>query len=472
MIKRALPLLFVLYMSLVGGNFIVYNMVLPIRIAHHVMITSILVYWFWTHGLPNTPMLLSVGAMAAAVGLSVVNAYDPRMALENAWHWFINLGLFLMLIEWFRRGYGSMLFGGAFASGGALTGSTILQGLLMPGIRVGGVFGIVNLTGGYTAAQTIPALGWTSMVKSRKAKLLLMGLVAGQLLTLYLNGSRGALLSFGVATLAALVPLIARRLRLGILAIPVLAFVIAGIGIWSAQPAHSSGDKLRMDLWRAAGEMIDARPITGVGVGLFAQLYRNISPLLGRPDADGATGAHNLYLNLGAEMGGVGLVAGAAMLLAVGYYLTKTQWNLSKLAVLAGLVGILAHMLVDNFPTQNFTFLVSLYTAYLIHEHRFGLPALTTKWMSVSAMVALAFLLSGLLMLHYDRAQVYYEQSLMNGDIVTAIHARELDPGMELYRLNVVRMDRGLAVIRMIEPTIKPKTNLGLYALVSYGRYW
>jgi O-antigen ligase len=466
MLKRYWPVLFVLYMSFVGGNYLAYNLALPIRVGHHVIVTAILVYWFLKHGLPNSPMLIPAAAMLGAVGLSVATAMDQRMALENAWHWFINLGLFLVLIDWFRRGYGSLLFGGAFASVGALAGSSILQGVLMPGTRVGGLFGIVNLTGGYTAAQTIPALGWTSMVQSRKAKLLLLGLVAAQLLTLYLNESRGALLSFGVAALSAFIPLILKRLKIGVLAIPLLVLVVGGVGAWSANPAHSSGDKLRMDLWEGAGQMIDARPLTGVGVGLFGQVYREITTQLGRPDADGATGAHNLYLNLAAELGGVGLAAGAGMLLTVVYLLTKTQWNLSKLTVLAGLVGILAHMLVDNFPTQNYTFLVSLYVAYLIHDHRVGFQS-----KAAARAVVVGALLFGLVMLQYDRAQYWYERSL-GGDIMAAMYARDLDPGLNLYHLNVVRIDRGMDVIRMIDPTIKGKTQLGLYGLVKYGRYW
>jgi O-antigen ligase len=405
--------------------------------------------------------------MLVALGVSTANALDPRMALENSWHWIINLGIFVMLIDWFRRGYGGLLFGGAFASGGAVTGSSILQGLIMPGNRVSGLLGLVNLTGGYTAAQLVPVMGWASSVRGKKRWGLIL-LAASQLVTLYLNGSRGALISVGTAGLVVLLPFIIRKLKRGFLALPIMGLVIVGVGLWSADPMHSSGDVLRLDLWRAAGEMLQARTISGVGVGLFGQTYRNISPYLGRPDADGITGAHNLYLNLAAEMGTVGLLAGGSLLLMVGYLLTKTHWNLLKLSVLGALVGILAHMTVDNFPTQNFTLLVSLYVAYLVHDHRMRIPGLKHLGKAVGvSLVAFCFLL-----LYFDQAQTIYERSLVTGNVEEAKQAARLDSDLRLYHLNVLRLRYGLRGVMRVDPTIKPKTDLGLYALVSYGRYW
>lgn len=460
--RRYLPLLFVLYMSLVGGNWLLYNIALPLRMAHHLILTGILVYWFIKHGLPNTPMLLPASAMLAAVGLSVLNAVDPRMALENAWGWFTNIGLFLLLIDWFRRGYGSMLFGGAFASGGALTGSALLQGLIMPGARVAGLFGLINLTGGYTAAQVTPALGWLKLVKSRKTKLLLIGLVAAQLLTLWMNGSRGALLSAGVALMVMLIPTIARKLKIGVLAIPLVLSIGLAMAAWSTIPGHAAGDVLRMDLWRSAAQMVDQRPLSGVGVGLFGQVYRQIRTIT--DNADGMTGAHNLYLNIAAELGGLGLAAGAALLLTAAYLLTKAKWDFTRLSVLAALVGILSHMLVDNFPVQNYSFLVSLYTAYLIHDSRLNVPGL--RWMSRAAGgIALMYCLA---LIQWDRAQIYYER----GDLTSTMEAVELDPGLRLYQLQVIRLERGWQAVQQAEPTINSQTNLNLYALVNYGRQW
>jgi O-antigen ligase len=413
-------------------------------------------------------MLLPAGAMAAAVGLSVVNALDRRMALENAWGWLVNLGLFLMLIDWFRRGYGNHLFAGAFASGGALAGTSLLQAATVPGVRVAGLFGIVNLAGGYSAAQLVPSVGWGLSLRGKK-RWLLIALALGQLLTVGLNQSRGALLSAGVAALVVLFPTAARRWRLGGLAIPILIVaVIVGIGAWSAQPAHASGDVLRLDLWKSAGEMFEKRPLTGVGVGLFGQVYRHITPYLGRPDADGITGAHNLYLNLAAELGGAGLAAGGALLLVGAYLLTKVHWNLAKLSVLGALVGILAHMGVDNFPTQNFALLVSLYTAYLLHEHRMRLPGLKAAG-KIIALLTLGFCL---VLLQFDRAQMVYERSLLSGSVEQAKQAARLDPGLMLYHLNILRQDKGMWRVRQVEFSVKSKTQLGLYALVSYGRYW
>lgn len=469
MIKKYWPLLFTLYMLLIGGNFMLYNLSLPIRIAHHILVTVILARWFWKHGLPRTPMLLPVVGMMSAVTVSVVFSVDNRMAFENAWHWLINLGLFLMLIHWCRLGYINQLMAGQFATSGALSTSSIIQGILNPAMRVSGIFFITNLTGGYSAASVLPTIGWAQGIKSRLVKYALLALVAGQLLTLWLNQSRGPFISLGVAALVALAPTIWKQRKRAVLAIPIVIGVLIPLMVWGSQKAHSSGDVLRLDLWRAAGEMLITHP-TGVGAGVFGQVYRQIGTL-NNPDhldIDGMTGAHNLYLNMAAELGWPGIAAGVFFLGTALHLLRRSSWNAQKLTVLAALVGILAHMLVDDYPAQNWTFLVSLYAAYLLADSK---VERTTQMKTLARIAAVNLLAFGLVMLHFDRAQTYYERSL-TGNPAAALEAVELDPNLRLYRMNAALMESGLEAVHQIDSTVTSHTDFATYALVNYGRYW
>jgi O-antigen ligase len=465
-IKKLWPVWFSLYMTVLGGNWMVVNNVLAVRVIQHVLLTAILVYWFWHHGLPSSPMLLPAGIVAAAVGLSIPNAVDPRMALENAWGWITNIGLFLVVIHWLQKGYGDALFGGQFVSGGVLAGSSVLQYLALPTMRTSGIFlGIPTLTGAYSSALTVPAISWAFGGATKKRRWLLLTLAASLVLTITMSQSRGAFGSLGVAALIYFGPKVIRSWHLNLLFAPAIALIGAIIFILASQSGHINGDVLRMDLWRAALQMTAQNP-TGVGVGDFDQVYRQIG-LHKSPehlDTDGLTGAHNLYLNLGAELGLPGIAAGAAFLASFAYLLTKTTWNPQKLAVLAALAGILVQMLGDNFPTQNWTFLVSLYGAFLIHDIRLNFSA-----KRFGRTIGFGLLGFALVMLAFDRAQFFYERSL-TGDLAAALQAAQLDPGLKLYQMNIARMLGNPT--SGIDPTVDSQTNLRLYALVNYARPW
>jgi O-antigen ligase len=465
-IKKFLPLAFTLYMTLLGGNFILYTAMLPLRVFHHILLTAVLLYWFWKHGLPNTPLLVPVAGMAAAVLLSIPSSVDPRMAFENAWHWFINLGLFVAAIDWCRKGYMKQFLGAQYASGGVLSGSTILQRMVEP-IRASGLFfGAVNLTGAYCSALALPIAAHIPSIKSRVQRLTLLVLLGSLLIAMVANESRGPFLSLAVAVVILFIAQYRKRKRILRLAIPILFVLGFIILVFWSQWQHASGDELRLDLWRSAVSMLAQHPL-GVGVGLFGQVYRQVGTLTTRPDADGLTGAHNAYLNLGAELGFPGLIAGTVLLLVILMILTRITWNPHKWAVLAALGGIMAQMLVDNYPAQNWSFLVALYTAYLVADARINLSSSKALgWIAGSLL-----LWYSLPLLAFDRAQFYYERSL-SGDMVAALEAAQLDPGLKLYQLQVARLEQGLRGVQNLDSTVRYHTRLGLYALVNWGRPW
>jgi O-antigen ligase len=463
---------FSLYMALLGGNWIVYHTVLPVRIAHHLLLTGFLVWWLIKRGLPDTPVLLSILAMGASVALSGFGAIDRRMALEFAWHWLTNWLLFLFLIDDLRRHSAADWFYGQFAAGAILAVSCILEWLLVGG-RPAGLFGVINLTGAYLAALVVPALGWA--ITSRNVayyqiigsdwvvrkythqRNMFIGFILLVGIVLILNQSRGPVLSVIVALVAFAFLTIKGHTVFKIVSGVLLMGLCAVLLVSQSQEAqHSNGDPIRMDLWEAGEDMLMDNP-TGVGVGLFAQAYhlRTIGD-----GEDRFTGAHNYYINLGAELGAPGLAAGAAFLLVGLYFLIEGQRTIQQNAVLASLIGVLAHMAFDNYPAQNWSFLLSLYAAYLLYEARIfnaKIPGMFNRLLIYGLMVYA--LLFGM----WDIAQIHYEKALQLKDIEEAQTALAIDPHNRLYKLELERLGG--------EPLqIKLTSNFTLtnYARISY----
>jgi putative inorganic carbon (hco3(-)) transporter len=222
----------------------------------------------------------------------------------------------------------------AFVTGALLTASI---GFLFPGTaapdeegRLAGAAGVgPNQLGGYLAVaailavtlacdRRIPALGRAA---SACAAALCLPL---QLMT----GSRGALLGLGTALIAA--PLVAGRGRRAGVVVLAASTVCVGTAFFLtvAPPtivehvthADTSGSG-RTDIWRMGWRMVEAHPVTGVGPGNFS--VSTIDYLL-RPGAtqraiyivDQPKVAHNIYLEVLAELGVVGLTLFAMVVVA------------------------------------------------------------------------------------------------------------------------------------------------------------
>lgn len=441
---------FTLYMSLIGGNWIVYHTALPIRIAHHIILTAFLVWWLIKRGLPDTALLMPITGLAFVLALSGVNAIDRRMALEYGWHWLTNWLLFLYLIDALRDEQGSVLFKAIFASGAVLAISCIVEWLMVGG-RPAGLFGVINLTGGYLAALIVPALGWAIATHNQRHRNLLISLMVLAAVAIVMNQSRGPVLSVLIALTAfgflALKTHQLLKISLGMVLMGLCAVLVFSL---SLQPQHNTGDVVRLDLWQAGEDMLMDNP-TGVGVGLFAQAYHE------RTIGDRWTGAHNYYITLGAELGAPGLAAGAAFLLVMLYLIIQQPRTIQQNAVLAALVGILAHMLGDNYPAQNWTLLVSLYGAYLVYEVRWlarPLPALFNR------LLIYGLLVYGLLFAVWDVAQIHYENGLRLQSAEEVQTAIALDPHNRLYKLEAAQL---------VNPAIVLSSD---YALTNFARVY
>lgn len=450
---------FIAYMAIGGGNYLLYSTLLPLRIFHHVIVSAILIFWLLKYGLPATPMLGAFVAMAASVILSALASDDKRMAMEFAWHWLVNGAFGLIMVDWFRRSDHRTLFTAQFAAGGFIA-VTCLMEFVLSGQRPGGALLNINLAGGYLAALLIPVYAHAQTAKNGMSKLWLWSLIALIGAAVLINQSRGALLSVGVAVLA--YALLDRfKLRNIMLAAPAIVLIM-GVAV-VLNSGRAASDTVRGDLWRVAINLIESHPL-GVGPGLFGQAYQS----LGNSGEWRFTGAHNLYLTIGAELGGVGLAAGAVSALTFLYTIAFRKRTARQDASIAALFGIAAHMLVDNYPSQSYSFLVALLVAHAVYEEQPSFSLWRLRWAASAAV-----LIGAVYLLHFDRAQIAYERSLITGSYSAAQEASVMDPHNRLYQINLSRAGRDgdMSAAIAMEPGLANSTdNLIMYGLTNYGR--
>lgn len=178
--------------------------------------------------------------------------------------------------------------------------------------RVFGTFVYPNALAGGLLLFLPPALAglWVSLRPGagRWLAVTLLGVASAG--ALYWSGSKsGWLLALGVGGLAVMGsrwrPAVKWGLMAGWLGLGLLAFLGRHAGYFEA---GASSLAARRDYWRAAGQMIQARPWLGYGPGTFQIPYREIKP----PEAEMARLAHNDYLQQGTDAGVPALLAYAA----------------------------------------------------------------------------------------------------------------------------------------------------------------
>lgn len=215
-----------------------------------------------------------------------------------------------------------------------------------------------NLSGGLLAMFLMPALARAVKAErwpERDAAKLVAVLLA---LLLLLTQSRGALLA-SLVGLAVMSSLSHRRwLHLWVfVAVGLLcAIIVVGPGtFFEAILGHSDlwGDSslpARLELWQHASALIYHFPLTGVGLGMVEPAIKQFSRLLVLSPTANFGHAHNIYLQLSAEMG---LPTLAAHLTIFGTLLAALRHKLVfdgsglALGLLGSLVVFLTHGLVD-----------------------------------------------------------------------------------------------------------------------------
>ncbi|MBM4467535.1 MAG: O-antigen ligase family protein, partial [Chloroflexi bacterium] len=185
-------------------------------------------------------------------------------------------------------------------------------------------------------------------------------------ITLLLTQSRGALLGLGIASVAlffawkqhwvlSLASLVGLLFLVGVLLIrfPALLGTLDIAQNAGAQKALSSYE-FRLTMWRLASQVLQAFPLSGVGIGTFDTVARHLFPylypasFLYNPSAT-ITHAHNELLQVAIDLGIPGFVAYVALLAAF----VRTAWRAYTWApderikrLILGLgAGMLAHQI-------------------------------------------------------------------------------------------------------------------------------
>jgi len=174
---------------------------------------------------------------------------------------------------------------------------------------------------------------------------------------LLLTKSRGAYMAFIVALLV-VGGLHSRRVLTG------LPVVLAGLtAIWwrmGTQPLMDwlmstralGGWEGRQEVWSRAAYMMQDFPFTGIGMGTFNQIANVMYPFfLAGPDAE-VPHAHNLFLQVGVDLGFPGLIAYLALLMLCFWMACQVRIRSPvpsfQAALAAGLLGSLATLVVHG----------------------------------------------------------------------------------------------------------------------------
>lgn len=487
-LTRLIAMLLAVEILFLGGS-AYYQLVFPVRVMHHILITVVLVLWLLLRlknrqGLPHTPLNIPLFAAAAVWVMSAVMSDDPRMAFENLWFLFTHLVFFWIFADLIQRRQQRLLFEVQFIAAALVLMLSALElaswyfGLgIIPGTSIGWAettglpyiaprlalaLNISTLLAGYAAPLVIVTAGW-ALTARRPYRVALWLLSAGLLIVLILTFSRGGLLSLAAGTGVLLVlqiwngtllrdrfrsPAFGRALAISLLAAGAAAVVLVVVIMGSS--SRTSGDQVRVDMWRASLVMASDYPALGVGTTQYGRALREYrTPELAR---DRLASAHNAYLNTLAETGIVGLTVSAWL----GGCLLLAWWRQRQTAAggrrfrldvaFAALIGLSVHSLLDVFTVTPVVLLIALLAAYCTVEPISALlePRSPRRIERIGAVIALIVIVGyGLWFAIMDTAQSRYQASLNdeNDAIEQVQSAISFDPNLRLYALHLVQLE-------------------------------
>jgi tetratricopeptide (TPR) repeat protein len=438
----------------------------------------------WPRTFLDWPLLAWLFAGVWATAFSV----NPRQSLRGVWEMWTWALILWFFVDAIRARWAPVLWRALYLMGGAVCllglveflawylGWPLLSTFQVSWLDIGGLANpipptlhrvgtpLVNITAlsAFIALLIPPALSILATARDRDTRLgMLLWLLAATTVEL-LALSRGGFLALGVS-----LPLLAlggsrspafrrwwanrsparrRTLLMGSVATVLIASVGTVALLVTRLNDRSTGDAVRLDLWRSALTMLHDHPLTGVGpeaYGTALRTYRDPSQA-----RDHVTKAHSLYLNTGADMGLPGLLAGGWLLGTLAWVWwrrwraelpgSSAWWRL--LGMGAALAGLAAQSCVDTFVEPAVLLPATLFVGLALSpgsmENLPQRPARRWPWI-----VALSILALGLLAMAWDsRGDIPYARSLAwtrRGNIEKALasaeQARRLDPHMPLY---------------------------------------
>jgi O-antigen ligase len=276
----------------------------------------------------HTSMSLVLLGLLAWAALSITWAESPGDAFETTYRLALNAMLFLIVFTAVATRKHVVWVLAAFLLGAAVSA---LYGIVFPAPpdsiydieRLGGAGADPNELAFLMVASIAIAGAFAVWQKAPLVRIAAFAVIGFCTATIFLSVSRSGLVSMGVALLAAVV--IGGRWRKPALALLVIMTVSAfGYFTFYASPevreriTLGEGGSGRTDIWSVGWRMVEDKPVAGVGAGNFqvSSIHYLLEPGAIQRDeyiVDHPKVAHNIYLQVLAELGVVGL----ALLLAI-----------------------------------------------------------------------------------------------------------------------------------------------------------
>jgi tetratricopeptide (TPR) repeat protein len=448
----------------------------------------IILRWRRREAWPRTALDLPVLAWLAVTVLTATLSTELRRGLFTTWQTFIGVLLLYLLVDAVRRGRSRALWRVLYLVGAVVCiigaveflawyfglplrsrfqeGWLAIGGLAHPFppalYRIG--LALVNNTAlsAFMALLIPPAISILLTTRDREIRVGMLLWLTAACGIMLLSLSRGGFLALGVSLPVLLLggtrdPRFRRwwsgfstargRLLLASAFIIVLVLVV-GLGFLFAArlTQHRSGDAVRMDLWRSAGAMFPDHPLTGVGPGAYGIALRSYrDPMLA---SDRMTTAHNLYLNIAAEMGVPGLLVAAWVILTLVWTWWrkwrreepgKSQWW-RTLGMGAALAGLAAQSMVDTFVESAILLAAGFFVALILARRspKGESEDQRRRWPWSAAFLLLILGSAGMAWETWGHAQfarsiALAQQKAVDDALVAAEAARAHDRSMPLY---------------------------------------
>jgi tetratricopeptide (TPR) repeat protein/O-antigen ligase len=487
--------LVLVYFTLVGGA-IPSTSNFPAVMVSHLITMAMLIGWtvqrflrrLW---LPRTPLDLPLLVFYVLNVISTSVSAEPRLSLESLLHLTLFILAYYFVVDLLTSGWPvSRLVQTMLTVGSVVIAVELVElGLLLAlwhqlfgqlplllaleNLRQRVIMGPVNVLAWYMVILMPLAIARILMSDTRKARVIMGAWAIGNLLIFTSTLSRSgfmamavALAAFAVLALLArfglphkpLVPYLRRpAVTAGILLVISAAVILSTFTMWLV-PARVGTISVRLELWKAAAEIIANRPAFGGGPGTFGYLFHQVKDF--DPFATDLfhSHAHNGYLNVAAETGLPSLLAGGwliTVLVKTGWRgmdsgrppaaLGDTSWSSAQLltsaclAVIAGLLVTMAFDVLWGSPliTLHAILLAAIIVAPFSQPRRLA-PG-PVRWLTLLAVAVLASSLIWIDSAHFFqyRAIEGIDDDNVPAGIQALQRAISIDPYLALYRFQL-----------------------------------
>ena len=383
-----------------------------VRLLNLVIITIALVAWpivAWRRPAwrPTTAIWPAFAAPLLAFGLSISFSDHARIGLDFLAYAVLLAALYLLLVRIMALPYARARIGGVVAAIVIVLGSAyviwsvqlwiewwgLVGELRMPPFRpalLGMTWGSPSVVMTVLVLMTSVAIGGLGL-RTRGTRITAVALVALLVTAAIISGSRSGWLAIsGTLVIVGALALVdsrgrelvkrawgSRAVRLALIPVAIVFGIVAVIFGPGMLARFGGGDGGRLELWATALRMIEDAPVLGFGPGTW-MIRRVAYTEPGELDWY-QPHAHNQYLQTGAELGLVGLIAGVIAFGAVGWLLiralrdTDPERRRWAWASVFGLVYLALNVMVDVHTIPTVALLMGLPIAVLDATSRRGI---------------------------------------------------------------------------------------------------